>query len=288
MKLGSTTGGTTVIVVVALLVGVLLGGGVGYVVSANRQADQDQALLASAKPTAPAPNPEATETEADRLRTMLAEKETAYAKLREENEQLKKQPESPVRLSASASTNSFGGRGGGEGFMDRLRRDDPERVKQWEQEREQRRQQTEARYQESLAKLQARRQAAQTAEEKELLDQLSASTTKLHDVGEAWQAMGSATGTNRMEQFRQLAEQSRDAYQAHAELRTKDRQLQLTQLATQAGYKDPAQAKQFADAVQKIYDETDASPGRMIGTALGFSRGRGGRGETPSVVITPQ
>jgi hypothetical protein len=287
MKTNSQSGGVTVIVVVALLVGVLLGGGVGYVVSVNRQTERESLATAA---VAPAPTPVAAgESEADRLRIMLGEKETAYAKLREENEQLKKQTsaDTPLRIPSGSSTNSggFGGRGGGN-FMDRLRRDDPERAKQMEEEREQRRQQAEARYQESLAKLQERRQRAQSPEEQALVDQLSASLTKLHDIGEGWQNISSLSGSNRMEQVRALMQESTTAYQGYGELLLKDRQMRLSQLATQVGYKDAAQAKQFADSVQKIYEETDASLTRLLGVnPTGFGRGRGGRGEP---ALTPQ
>jgi hypothetical protein len=158
-----------------------------------------------------------------------------------------------------------------------------------EEEREQRRQQAETRYQESLAKLQERRQRAQSPEEIALLDQLTASLSKLHELGETWQNMGSLTGTNRMEQYRQLAQESSTAYQGYSELLAKDRQLRLSQLATQVGYKDAAQAQQFTESVQKIYEETDASLTRLLGiNPAGFGRGRGGRGEPTLTVVTPQ
>lgn len=281
MKMHSQSGNVTVIVVVALLVGVLLGGGVGYVVSVNRQTELAKELAASTPGTAPTRTAAAdTETEADRLRVMLGEKETAYAQLREENEQLKQQAskESPLRVTTSSATNAVGssGRSGGGNFMDRIRKDNPEMAKQWEADRERRKQEAETRYQDALAKLQERRQQSQSPEETALVDLLLASMNKLHEVGESWQNMGSITGPNRMEQYRQLAQDSSAAYQDYSGLLAKDRQLRLSQLATQVGYKDPAQAKQFAESIQKIYEETDAGVSRMLGgPAPGFGRGRG-------------
>jgi hypothetical protein len=274
--------------VLALVVSV---GGAGYFyfemrrVEAERQEAVAQAR-AEVKPLAPQPA-----NEADRLREMLAEKETAYAQLQSEVEQLKQEktarpaPSNTMVLGDGSNLVVTASTDGGRGFG-RGRFGGPEAEARMRESRDQFRQQAEARRQEQLARLQERRQQAKTPEEAALLDQLIASFNQVQEVGQQWESLRDPAVTNRAALAMQLAEQSRAAYAAYNELRAKDRQFQLQQLAAQAGYKDAEQAKQFTDAVQRIYDETDSSLPRLMGFG-GFGRGGGGGSNTSSLVILP-
>jgi hypothetical protein len=218
------------------------------------------------------------------LRQLLEEKENAYQRLYEQYEQWKQAGPSVAAPPAEArsSTNAGGfGRGRGGDFMDRLQREDPERFKQLQETQEQRRKQAEAQFQQQLARLQERRQKATTPEEIAHLDALAATMAKLQAIGQGWETVRSLSGEERSQQVRQLAEESAATYQSYNELKTKDRQLQLQQLAAQVGYRDAAQAEEFTAAIQRIYQETEPGMRGLMG------RGMRGENNSPRVTASP-
>jgi len=258
-------------VLVCLLVS---GSAIGYALHVQRQAEESRqafTIQSADARTEAAP----AGGEVARLRQMLEEKETAYIQLHDELENLKRQSSEGAPASNASSrdfTNTATSVRSGESYMDRLKREDPDQYKKIQDQQLQRRQQAEARYQDAMARLQQRRQAAASPEEAALLDQLTASLTKLRQIGEGWEQVRSLPDSQRAEQMQKLAQESMTAYQNYSDLRSKDRQLQLSLLAAQVGYRDPQQAAQFTSAIQKIYDETDSSLSRFFGTG----RRRGG------------
>ena len=254
------------VVAAALAIGALGIAAGGYAYFTLRQAPvaEDPAQPVAARPAA-----NGSAGEVARLRLMLEEKEGAYNQLRDQYEQLKQEATTTAApgFRAFSATNSSARAGGttGESYMARLQREDPERYQQIQKQQEQRRQQIEARYQEQVARLQDRRQRAQSPEEIALLDQLTETMGKLHQIGQSWESLGTLSSQDRLAQMQQLSQDSVAAYQAYQELLGKDRQLQLSQLAAQVGYRDPAQAAQFAEAIQRIYTETDPGLNRLLG-----------------------
>ena len=269
---GSVTPGVVGIVAAALVIGALGMSAGGYAYLTLRAAP---AAEESRRPIAARPAADGSASEVARLRLMLEEKETVYSRLRDQYEQFQRQATNtaaPVmrRFSATNSTARAGG-DGNESSMDRWKRENPERYKQIQQQQEQRRQQVEARYQEQAARLQDRRRQAQSPDEIALLDQLTQTVGKLHEIGQGWESLSAMAGDDRATQMRQLSQDSMTTYQTYGELLVKDRQLQLSQLAAQVGYRDPAQAAQFTEAIQRIYTETDPGLNRLLGRGRMFS-----------------
>ena len=264
----------------ALVIGVLGLGAAGYAYLTLRQAQAEAAPAVAGGGRVVTAH---TENEVTRLRQMLEEKETAYARLRDQYEQLKREAAPDATTAgrdAASSTNIAVARGdSGESFLDRLKREDPERYKRMEEARAQFRQQVEARYQEQVTRLQDRRQRAQAPDEIALVDQLATTVNKLHEISQGWENLGSLSGADRSTQAQQLAQDATSAYQTYRDLLAKDRQLQLGQLAARAGYRDPAQAAQFTEAIQRIYTETDL---RQAGLSFGGGFGGGRGGNAPS------
>lgn len=161
-------------------------------------------------------------------------------------------------------------------YMERLQRDDPERYKQIVAQREQRRKQMEQWYQDQLAALDQRAQTAPTKEEVDLATQISDTLAKIQQLRESWRAVRDLPEDQRDAAIEQLRTEQRDAYQTLNDLRERDRQFQLQQLAAQVGYRDAGSMAQFADAVQQIYKNTEYSPprgGRGDGSGGGGSPG---------------
>jgi DNA repair exonuclease SbcCD ATPase subunit len=252
--------------------------------------DRPSLPVATAKPAS------AGGEDAQLLRRLLEEKESAYNKVYDELERLKKPgaaaTEPRTAVNVSTNTGGFGrGRGGG-GFggsdwLERLKTEDPERYKQITESMEQRRQQAETQYQQSLARIQERRQKAGTDDEVAHLDALAGSLTKLHEIGQSWENLRNLSGEERSQAFRQLTQDSATAYQTYSDLKTKDRQVQLNQLAAQVGYKDTAQAEQFTAAVKRIYEETDPGLRGLMGGSMFWQRGGRGERNSSTTIITP-
>jgi hypothetical protein len=210
------------------------------------------------------------------LRKLLQDRETAYNELRDKYQRLvnasagaEASPLPPATTITLDSPNIASGAERGS-YMERLRETDPERFRQIQQTREQWRQQTEKRLQEQLGRLDERIQNAASQEEVELLTALSESLVKIDEVRRGFETLRGLPGEERAVQARQLANQSMETYRQYSELRARDRELQLRQLATQIGYSDSNAAAQFVESVQRIYDETDAGLNRMlsIGTSV--------------------
>jgi len=283
--MNTTSSGSKLGVVVAGLVVALMasGGAAGYFFYQLRQAETERELAAVAKPAAAPATNDSSAKEAARLREMLADKEAAYDKLRTELEALKQDKSAATAPSVSAltSSNSAGSvrSGGGRGGFG----DDPDAQARFREFREQARQRAEKSYNDQLARLQARRQAAKSPEEIAAVDKVIASMTEVREIALAWESTRELSGEERAAQMRTLTERSAAAYRTYGEAMAQDRQVQLQQLAAQSGVRDAAQAKQFAEAIQRIYEETDPSLGRMIGFGGSGRRGGGSR----SVAIPP-
>ncbi len=167
---------------------------------------------------------------------------------------------------ARAGMTNFPGASAGDtnrvSWMERIQREDPERYKQIIAQREQRRKQAEQWYQDQLAALDQRAQAAPTKDEVDLATQISDTLAKIQQLRQSWQAVRDLPDDQREAAVDQLRTEQRDAFQTLNDLRDRDRQFQLQQLGAQVGYRDAASMAQFADAVQQIYKNTEYLPPR--------------------------
>jgi hypothetical protein len=200
------------------------------------------------------------------LKKLLAERETAYFALQNEYDRLKRgsstnQPASKATTSGVA-TNTVAGRGRGESYLDRLRTEDPERYKQIQADREQRRQRAAEELTRQLTRLDERLQAATTQPEAELVTQIAETLAHMDDLRQQWQQVRDLPEDQRNAAMQQLRDDSSATYQKLADLRKQDQVLQLQQLGSQLG-QNPAT---FAQRVQTIITETDTSPSRLFGS----------------------
>jgi predicted RND superfamily exporter protein len=212
-------------------------------------------------------------TEAATLRERNAELQATLDRLRKELEQQKEtvapvpglvQVVSAPNAPAAAATNRLS-------WIERIRQDDPARYKQLMEEREQRRQQRDAAMQEQYARLDERLKTAQTQQEVDLVNQISATLQKMDELRGKWEALQQLPEEERQKQVQELRAESWQTFQSYRQLRAQDRQLQLEHLAAELGYREPKDVSAFVDSVQRINKETDVS-----GRGMGFGRGGGG------------
>jgi len=208
------------------------------------------------------------------LKTLLAERDAANAALRAEIARLKAaaptQATSPTPPAVASSpsgtaTNSW---------LERLRVEDPERYRQIQAAREQRRQAVEEWFNSQFDRLDQRLQTTTTQEEADLVTRIAETLQQLEQLGQRWQEIRQLPDEQRRAAAMELGAETREAYRTLSELRAQDRQWQLEQLARQIGYRDERSAGQFVDSINAILKETEVNPMRGMG---GMGRG-GGRG----------
>lgn len=231
-----------------------------------------QQLRSAARPAAPAGN-------VDALRQLLEDRENALQQLRREYAALQQQTPRPapttmaaVTPPAAVATNSTQ-----TAWLERLRTEDPERYKQIQEQREQRRRAAEELFEKQLTRLDERYQAAQSRDEADLVEQIADTLTRLDDLRQQWPTIRALPEEQRREEAQRLGAETWQTVQQLNELRGRDRQLQLQQLATQVGYKDERAISQFVESTEKIFQETDTNPLRF----MGGGGGRGGMGGGP-------
>jgi hypothetical protein len=222
----------------------------------------------------------------NRLRKLLQRLEEENAALRTSgtestnNDDVATEPAAPtIKVSTATATPKPDHGGDRQSFMDRLKKEDPARYKQMQDEREQWRKKAAEQVQQTLKRLDDRMQAAQTQPEADLLAQLAATTARMAEIRQNWDQLRTLPEDQRQEQAAALATESRQLYQKLTELRTQDRQLQLQQLATQVGYQDANQSAQFVESVNRIITETSSHniPGIGHGGGPDHGGGPGGR-----------
>lgn len=214
------------------------------------------------------------------LRRALEAEQLANQELRVELARLKGEPVPVMTNVAAASPEMEGGRygrGGDQpgGWMDRLRQEDPERYKQIMADREQRRKDAEDWYNTTLGQLQARVESPVSPEDGALAKEIAAALWKMNDLRQQMQAARDLPDDERQTAMTQLIAELRATNHQLDELRQKDRNLQLQNLATQLGLKgDNVQA--LVDGVPQIYKNTQYAPNRASGFGGGatFQVGR--------------
>ncbi len=204
------------------------------------------------------------------LKTLLAERDTANAQLRAEIARLKEAP-APRAAAAEPTLSPTPTSPATNSWLDRIRVEDPERYRQIQAAREQRRQAVEQWFNNQFDRLDQRLQAAATQEEGDLVTQIAEALQHIEELGQRWQAVRALPDEERRAAAAELGTETREAYRTLSELRTQDRQFQLQQLAQQIGYRDARSAGQFVDSVTSIIKETEVNPLRGMG-------GGGGRG----------
>lgn len=232
------------------------------------------------------------------LRKLLDEKDAAYIELEDKYRQLSRQ--APTQQTASVTPrpadSNRGGRGSGSNtnrvaWMDRLRQQDPERYQQMVTAREQRRQQADQAYQEQMAQLDQRAQTAATPDEAELATKIADTLDQINQLRQSWRDLQNLPEDQRQVQGQQLAQQTREAYQALGVLREQDRATQLQNLATQLGLQGQ-NAQSLVEGVPQIYKNTQYTPQGGRGGGPGGSFGGPGSGTAgntgSSTTTTPQ
>ena len=265
-----------------------LGTVLGFVTIDSHRA---HARLRSAESDAEQARVQSDRVVADRVQTLeklLREQSEAYAELQnrysdEQRTNTTEQPATtaaaPAETNALAAAGSSGDRGGQ--WLERLRTEDPERYKQMQEAREQRRQQVSEYFDSQLDRLDQRYQAAGSQDEADLVAEISTTLGKLDELRQRWQEVRQLPEEERRAQARELGRESHQTWQKLVELRTRDRELQLKQFAAQIGYADPSTSGQIVDQLQQIYRETETNPMQFMGM------GRGGwRNEEPRPATT--
>ncbi len=219
------------------------------------------------------------------LQRLLDERVAAYARLSAAYDELKKKTDNPSLQPAAAAASLSPPRGENRNsWLERLRTENPERYKQIQEEREQRRQRVEAMFHDQLTRLDERLQTAQSQGEADLVNQIADTVNKLNDLRQQWQQARELPDGERQAAMQQLGPQTAEAYQTLSQLRAQDRQMQLQQLASQIGYRTESDQAQFVTTVSQIIQETDP----RMDHGMGFGRGRGGppSATTPSPTTT--
>ncbi len=206
------------------------------------------------------------------LQRLLDERVAAYAKLQAELDALRKSGGEPAAAAPVVSEPATASRAT---WLERLKAENPVRFQQIQQQREQRRQGVDERFRDQMTRLDERLETVESQEEAELVVQIADSVAKLDELRAQWQQLRGLPEEERRAAAPQLMAESRDAYETLSNLRARDRQLQLQQLAADIGYRDAGGTTEFVDAVQRIYTETDTSLNRFMGM------GRWGRGGPP-------
>ena len=207
------------------------------------------------------------------LEKVVADQAAAYEKLRAQLAAPTERAAPAVGAGATGSGTATNADRGA--WLDRLRQDDPERYKQIQDAREQRRQAVEALFQRQFARLDERLQTAQTKDEANLINNLADTLTHMDELQQQWQQVRDLPEDERRAKSQELGADSAQTFQKFSQLRTQDRQLQLQQLAGQLGYQNTTEAKQFVETVGRIIEETDTNPGQFMGGG-GFGRRGGG------------
>jgi hypothetical protein len=251
------------------------------------QLTETEARLAALQQAQPAAAPARRDNDdAALLRRMLQERDAAYAELRDAYEELRRHSDEPdmdspafAMLQSSAQPAGPGRGSGNEGSMswlERMRIEDPERYRQVQEAREQRRREFEARFHEQYAGIDQRLRTARSRDEAELLNQMAATLAQAEELRRAWEELRNLTGEQRREAAQQLAAQSRETHAALSDLRARDRELQLRQLAAHLGYRDPREIAQFVETIDRIHRETDPALNRLLGIQGAPRGGRAG------------
>lgn len=261
-----------------------------HLLDLNRELNAQLATVDAARHAKP-PGPAVDRAErSGGLRQALESELEANAKLRQELARAKGDPQSPkvspppaAVVDATESRPNRGG-GGGEGWLDRLKQQDPERYKQIVAERDQRRKEAQDWHDDTLKQLQARAQAPSSPDEATLATQLTDTLTKLNDLRQQMQTARQLPDDQRQAAMAQLMPEMQAAWQDLTKLREQDRQLQYVQLGKQLGLTDD-KAQALATSIPTIHQNTQYAlrgGGGFGGGGFGFGGGQGNTGTQPT------
>ena len=214
------------------------------------------------------------------LQKLLAEETAVNAELRKEIERLQNQATTLVTnlpavvITTNTVTTTRFSRGSA--WLERLRKDDPERYQQVVADRDQRRKEIDDWYASTQSQLAAQAQAAATPDEADLANQIAASLANLKDLRQQVQAANELPPDQQSAQLAQLMPQLQAAVQDMSQLRDQARTVQYQQLATQLGL-STANAQTLVTTIPQILQSTTFTPPRGNG-GLGFG---GGSAATP-------
>lgn len=227
------------------------------------------------------------------LGELLAKRDTEYEELREAYDKLKQQI--PVILSASTATSTSDtsrasftpGSRRNNNNLERLRLQDPERYRQVVQAIRQRQQQATQEYEDQMAGLLQRAQAAATHEEADLVAQITDTLDKLNQLRQSRQALDNLPEDQRQAEAQQINQEMRDTFQQLNTLRDQDRTLQYQKLADQLGLKGP-DVQTLVEGIPQILKSTQYQTQRGPGGPGGPGFGFGGPPPTPSTTTQTQ
>lgn len=210
------------------------------------------------------------------LRQALESEQVANAELRQELARWKGVPvASNTAPAVTTTTEAQPARGGTEGWLDRIKQQDPERYKQVVAERDQRRKDLQDWQAETLAQLAARAQSPSMPEEAALVTQISDTLTKLNDLRQQMAASRQLPDDQRQAQMAQLIPEMQSTWQQLTALRDQDRALQYLLLGKQLGL-SPDRAQSLATTIPTILQNTQYTPTRGGGPGWGGGQWSGG------------
>jgi len=281
-------------VIISIVLGLICAGlGAAVVVTVSQNRD----LTAQLEEPQSKPGADSGSPDADRLRDLLEQEQTANMELRNELAKLKSAGTNDTRAlrraAAGGDSTNRPPRGGGPGsaWLDRLRQEDPARYKQIVEQREQRRKAAEQWYQDTVNQLDQRAASAPTQQEAELATQIADTLSKLNDLRQQWQALRDLPEDQRQAQMADLATQTRQLERQLRDLSQQDRTQQLQNYANSLGIADETGQQDFANGISGIYSNTNyraiiggGGPGRNFGGPPGNT---GGGGTSPPPAPRP-
>ena len=146
----------------------------------------------------------------------------------------------------------------------RSRRDDSARLAQAMEQRERRRQAIDVWFQDTIATLDERSRNARSKDAAEVATQISSTLTKLNDLRPRWYAIRQLPEGERRVAAHQLNTETDAVLTALEELRERDRQIRLVDLARTLGHNDDRSISNFVNQVTALDQDTDYNPGRAL------------------------
>ena len=156
-------------------------------------------------------------------------------------------------------------RGVGALSLERSRQEDPARFTQVMEQREYRRQATDAWFQKTIATLEERARTTPSKDAAEVATEIASALAKLNDLRPRWDAVRQLTEDERRVAAQRLHAETSAVLATLKNLRERDRQIRLVDLARTLGYTDAAAISSFVNGVTSLDQDTDYNPGRALG-----------------------
>jgi hypothetical protein len=141
------------------------------------------------------------------------------------------------------------------------------RFQQFAEARERRRQATDRWFQQTCAALEQRARQATSPEEAAVASEILQTLTRLKALRAQWESIRGFVEDERRAAAEQLHRETTEAMNRLRELRERDRQIQLAELARSIGLGDGPAVEDFVRRVTGIYERTEYNPARATNAA---------------------